>query len=237
MPTKCKPEPSSAVAEHRLRLRARGLQRLEVQVRGEDAPLVRAWPQPWPIPRGRPRHARCCEGASPRRPPAAWRASSPRHPSTASIWSGPATPVAPSTCDLVDRHQRDLRGPERAALPPRRRRVVGGSPRPRPVPQRAHAGRDPQGDKAVRPRDSTKAAALDAWLTEIADAFGPRVLGVDIAVAEAWGCISAARSVLVVDALLAATAGVHGLVLVTRNVADVDGLGVRVLDLFAAAAD
>ena len=42
MPTKSKPEPRSAVAEHRRRLRARGLQRLEVQVRGEDAPLVRA---------------------------------------------------------------------------------------------------------------------------------------------------------------------------------------------------
>jgi hypothetical protein len=39
----------------------------------------------------------------------------------------------------------------------------------------------------------------------------------------------------VVDALLAATAGVHGLVLVTRNAADVEGLGVRVLDPFAAA--
>lgn len=33
---------SAALAEHRKRLRSRGLQRLEVQVRGEDAPLVRA---------------------------------------------------------------------------------------------------------------------------------------------------------------------------------------------------
>ncbi|MCA3361649.1 MAG: hypothetical protein INF74_06835 [Roseomonas sp.] len=30
------------MAEHRKRLRSRGLQRLEVQVRGEDAPLLRA---------------------------------------------------------------------------------------------------------------------------------------------------------------------------------------------------
>ena len=42
MPTKPKPQPRSAVAEHRRRLRSRGLQRVEVQVRGEDAPLVRA---------------------------------------------------------------------------------------------------------------------------------------------------------------------------------------------------
>lgn len=41
-PSKSRPPPSTALAEHRQRLRIRGLQRLEVQVRGEDAPLVRA---------------------------------------------------------------------------------------------------------------------------------------------------------------------------------------------------
>ena len=86
----------------------------------------------------------------------------------------------------------------------------------------------------MRPRDPAKAAALKAWLAEVADVFGPRVLGVDLAVAEAWGRMSATRSVPVVDALLAATAGVHGLVLVTRNIADIEGLGARVLDPFAA---
>jgi hypothetical protein len=39
---KSRPPSSTALAEHRQRLRNRGLQRLEVQVRGEDAPLVRA---------------------------------------------------------------------------------------------------------------------------------------------------------------------------------------------------
>jgi len=42
MPTKCEPLPRSALAEHRRRLRRRGLQRIEVRVRGEDAPLLRA---------------------------------------------------------------------------------------------------------------------------------------------------------------------------------------------------
>ncbi len=42
MPAKSTPKPPSAVAAHRRRLRSRGLQRIEVQVRGEDAPLVRA---------------------------------------------------------------------------------------------------------------------------------------------------------------------------------------------------
>ncbi len=40
--TKSKPLPRSAVAEHRGRLRSRGLQRLEVMVRGEDAFLASA---------------------------------------------------------------------------------------------------------------------------------------------------------------------------------------------------
>jgi hypothetical protein len=39
---KSRPKPPTALAAHRQRLRSRGLQRLEVQVLGEDAPLVRA---------------------------------------------------------------------------------------------------------------------------------------------------------------------------------------------------
>jgi len=37
-----KPKPGSALAEHRRQLRSRSLQRVEVQVHGEDVPLVRA---------------------------------------------------------------------------------------------------------------------------------------------------------------------------------------------------
>jgi predicted nucleic acid-binding protein len=92
-----------------------------------------------------------------------------------------------------------------------------------------------KGIEGVRPRDPAKAAALEGWLAEVADAFGPRVLGVDATVAEAWGRIAAARFVPVIDALLAATAGVHGLVLVTRNIADVEGLGTRTMNPFEHA--
>jgi hypothetical protein len=42
MTTKPKPRRESALTAHRERLRSRGLQRVEVQVRGDDAPLVRA---------------------------------------------------------------------------------------------------------------------------------------------------------------------------------------------------
>jgi len=89
-----------------------------------------------------------------------------------------------------------------------------------------------RGVEAVRTRDPDKARALEAWLQAIMQAFGPRILGIDAAVAQSWGRISAIRSVPVVDALLAATASVHGLVLVTRNATDVAGLGVRVLNPF-----
>ncbi|WP_188902084.1 type II toxin-antitoxin system VapC family toxin [Caldovatus sediminis] len=93
-----------------------------------------------------------------------------------------------------------------------------------------------KGVEGIRPRDPAKAAALEGWLAEVAEAFGPRVLDVDTAVAEAWGRMSALRSVPVVDALLAATARVHDLVLVTRNTTDVEGLGVRVLNPFESAS-
>lgn len=89
-----------------------------------------------------------------------------------------------------------------------------------------------RGVEAVRTRDPDKARALEAWLQAIMQAFGPRILGIGAAVAESWGRFSAIRSVPVVDALLAATASVHGLVLVTRNATDVAGLGVRVLNPF-----
>ncbi len=89
-----------------------------------------------------------------------------------------------------------------------------------------------RGVEAVRTRDLDKARALEAWLQAVMQAFGPRILGIDAAVAESWGRISAIRSVPVVDALLAATASVHGLILVTRNATDVAGLGVRVLNPF-----
>ena len=46
--------------------------------------------------------------------------------------------------------------------------------------------------------------------------------------------MSAIRSVPVINALLAATAKVNGLILATRNVADVQGLGAMVLNPFEA---
>lgn len=91
-----------------------------------------------------------------------------------------------------------------------------------------------KGVELARRRDPQKAEALEAWLGELVTGFGDRVLPVDARVAQEWGRMSAVRPVPVIDALLAATAKAHGLTLVTRNGADVDGLEVDILNPFAA---
>lgn len=89
-----------------------------------------------------------------------------------------------------------------------------------------------KGVELARRRDPQKAAALEAWLGEVVSGFGDRVLPVDAGVAEEWGRMNAIRPVPVIDALLAATAKTNDLTLVTRNEADVAGLGVEVLNPF-----
>jgi predicted nucleic acid-binding protein len=69
---------------------------------------------------------------------------------------------------------------------------------------------------------------LDAWLREeLPLRFEGRLLPIDRATADAWGKIVArgealGRRMNVADAFIAATAQVHGLTLVTRNVTDFD---------------
>ena len=64
------------------------------------------------------------------------------------------------------------------------------------------------------------------------DYFTGRILPVDAAVADAWGQMYAIRNVSIVDGLIAATAKVNNFTLVTRNVEDVQGLGVDLLNPF-----
>lgn len=89
-----------------------------------------------------------------------------------------------------------------------------------------------KGVELARRRDPRKAAVLETWLSDVASGFGDRVLPVDASVAEEWGRMNAIRPVPVIDALLAATAKANDLTLVTRNEADVSGLGVEVLNPF-----
>ena len=89
-----------------------------------------------------------------------------------------------------------------------------------------------RGVETSRRRAPEKAAALEQWLDDLRSAFAERVLPVTDDVAETWGRMNAIRTVPVVDGLLAATAKVHGLALVTRNMADVAGLGAELINPF-----
>ena len=89
-----------------------------------------------------------------------------------------------------------------------------------------------RGIEAVRRRDSIAALALEQWLLRLTETFADRVLAVDADVADRWGALNVPDPVPTVDGLLAATALVHDLTLVTRNVRDVERTGVRSFDPF-----
>ena len=82
--------------------------------------------------------------------------------------------------------------------------------------------------------DPVAATVLETWLGTLGTSYAERILPIDQAVAVAWGRLMAQRTRPVVDGLIAATARVHNLVLVTRNVADSGDCGVDVVDPWAA---
>lgn len=90
-----------------------------------------------------------------------------------------------------------------------------------------------QGVSRLRRRDPGQAEVFDAWLGRLRQEFADRLLSIDEQVALEWGALNAADPLPAVDGLLAATAKVHGLTVVTRNVADFARAGVPVLDPFA----
>jgi predicted nucleic acid-binding protein len=79
-------------------------------------------------------------------------------------------------------------------------------------------------------RSAGRALHLRTWLDGLRADYADRVLPIDTAIAEAWGRLAAVRPRPVVDGLLAATALVHDLTLVTRNARVIADAGVRVLD-------
>lgn len=81
---------------------------------------------------------------------------------------------------------------------------------------------------------------LASWLTEdLPVRFEGRILDIDGRIADAWGILMASGqkagiNVSTLDAFFAATAEVHGLTLVTRNVQDFLKLGIRLLNPWQA---
>ncbi len=91
------------------------------------------------------------------------------------------------------------------------------------------------GIELKRRNDPQQARSLDRWFSQMRARLGNRVLPVDEPVAEAWALLGIPNPVPLIDGLLAATAKVHGLTLVTRNVADIAMEGIPVLDPFSVA--
>ena len=80
--------------------------------------------------------------------------------------------------------------------------------------------------------DLPQADILENWLQAIIQRYSERILPIDANVADVWGEMNAIRPVSAIDGLLAATAKAHGLIFVTRNISDVEGLGVELLNPF-----
>jgi len=89
-----------------------------------------------------------------------------------------------------------------------------------------------KGIDLIAQRDPQQASRLESWLTGLCQDFASRVLPVFREVAEEWGRLNGLRPLPAVDSLLAATAQVHGLILATRNVADLRAVGVPIVDPF-----
>ncbi len=95
------------------------------------------------------------------------------------------------------------------------------------------AGEIRQGIERVRSRDTVQAETLDRWLAGLLTAYRDRVLPLTVEVADAWGRMNASSAPLpAIDGLMAATAQVHRLILVTRNVTDVARAGVPIVNPF-----
>ncbi len=88
-----------------------------------------------------------------------------------------------------------------------------------------------RGVPGVQRRDATQGARLRAWLdNHVRPAFAGRILPIDDEIATRCAHLHIPDRRNEVDALIAATALVHGLTVATRNVRDFEGAGVVVVD-------
>lgn len=87
------------------------------------------------------------------------------------------------------------------------------------------------GIEMTREQDDAKAEELETWLNKVLDSYG--VLPIDAVVFREWARLKHRKSdTLIEEALIAATAKVHRLTVVTRNVSDFRQFSVDVLNPF-----
>ena len=90
------------------------------------------------------------------------------------------------------------------------------------------------GVEITREQDAVKAAELEIWLEQVAESYN--ILPMDGRVFRCWARLMHRRSDdLLEDAMIAATAKVHNLTVVTRNIRDFEPFGVAMLDPFSTA--
>jgi len=87
------------------------------------------------------------------------------------------------------------------------------------------------GIELTREQDTEKAAEIEHWLDQVTGAYN--VLAMDGPAFRCWAKLMHRKSdTLYEDAMIAAIAKVHGLAVVTRNVADFSSFGIGVLNPF-----
>jgi predicted nucleic acid-binding protein len=88
-----------------------------------------------------------------------------------------------------------------------------------------------QGTRLVARRDQHQAAQLTRWLHDrVVPSFSDRILPFDIRAALRCATLHVPDPRPERDAMIAATAMVHGLILVTRNTRDFEPMGVKLLN-------
>ena len=87
------------------------------------------------------------------------------------------------------------------------------------------------GIEITREQDEAKAAEIEAWLEQVAETYN--VIGMDARAFRSWARLMHRRTDdLIEDAMIAATAAVHNLTVVTRNVRDFEDFEVPTLNPF-----
>lgn len=87
------------------------------------------------------------------------------------------------------------------------------------------------GIELTREQDARKAKGLETWLNQVLATYN--ILAVDAAAFREWAKLMHRRSdTLLQDALIAAVAIVHRLIVVTRNVRDFEPFGVEIINPF-----
>lgn len=89
-----------------------------------------------------------------------------------------------------------------------------------------------QGIERIRRRDKRSARRLETWLDEVTTNYAAQILPIDTALADQWGRLGVPDPMPVVDALIAATALVHDLVVATRNAKDIARAGAETFNPF-----